>query len=189
MCSRRSMGCVYYGWQMVFVDIINNKTESYIDIVDWTWYIHVMTDTWHLIIYLTWHILYCVLFTLLFIYFIHTIFYSSIYYHHMLTVICTCTFHFILHIHWEFWLPKFAHPSLYMLFTDQVFGEDHTSPEPVLFARFSSFGIFSCFSLLLLLPWFCALDSVLVSFFYSSVIMRGYLYALLHWYWYIILII
>jgi len=26
--------------------LIDKKTESYIDIVDWTWYIHVMIDTW-----------------------------------------------------------------------------------------------------------------------------------------------
>ena len=25
MCSRRSMGRVYYGWQLVFADIINNN--------------------------------------------------------------------------------------------------------------------------------------------------------------------
>jgi len=32
MCTRRSMGCVYGMWQSMFADIINNKTESYIDI-------------------------------------------------------------------------------------------------------------------------------------------------------------
>jgi len=51
----------------------------------------------HMIEYLTWHILYCVLSTLLFIYFIHAISYSRIYiffiYSH---VMCTCTFQFIL---------------------------------------------------------------------------------------------
>ena len=42
------------------------------------------------------HTLLCALSILLFIYFIHVISYSSIYYHHMLTVICMCTFPFIL---------------------------------------------------------------------------------------------
>jgi len=51
----------------------------------------------HLIEYLTGHILYCVLSTLLFIYFIHAISYSSIYIFFICShVICTCTFQFIL---------------------------------------------------------------------------------------------
>jgi len=30
--SRRSIECVYYMWQLVFADKINNKIESYINI-------------------------------------------------------------------------------------------------------------------------------------------------------------
>ena len=40
------MGSVYYGWQLVFAYIIDDKTETYIDIVDWTGYIHVIIDIW-----------------------------------------------------------------------------------------------------------------------------------------------
>ena len=98
MCNRRSMGCVYYRCQLVFADIINNKTESYIDIVDWTWYIHVMIDTWHLIVYLTWHILYCVLSTLLFIYFMYVTSHPVYFYSSIVVIcthcLCTCTFPF-----------------------------------------------------------------------------------------------
>jgi len=108
MC-RRSMGCVHYRWQLMFADTINNKTESYIDIIDWTWYIHVIIDSWHLIEYLTWHILYCLLSTLPLIYFIHVTSYP-VYFYSSIVVICThcfCTYTFPFYFtHWvNFWRP------------------------------------------------------------------------------------
>jgi len=61
---------------------------------------HVMIDTWHLIVYLTWHILYCVLSTLLFIYFMHVTSYLVYFYSSIVVIcthcFCTCTFPFIL---------------------------------------------------------------------------------------------
>ena len=45
MCNRRSMGYVYYTWQLVFADIINNeKLNSYIDIINWTWHLPACYD-------------------------------------------------------------------------------------------------------------------------------------------------
>ena len=35
MCGRRSMGCVYYMWQLVFADIINN--DKLLTYCDWPW--------------------------------------------------------------------------------------------------------------------------------------------------------
>jgi len=57
-----------------------------------------MIDTWHLIVYLAWHILYGVISTLLYIYFMHVISYS-VYFYASIIVICThcfftCTFPF-----------------------------------------------------------------------------------------------
>jgi len=65
-------------------------------LTDSTYMIYRFCDR-HLIEYLTGHILYCVLSTLLFIYFIHVISYSLIYIFFICShVICTCTFQFIL---------------------------------------------------------------------------------------------
>jgi len=51
----------------------------------------------YLIVFLTWHILFCVLSPLLFTYFIHVISYSHIYIFFICShVICTCIFQFIL---------------------------------------------------------------------------------------------
>ena len=56
-----------------------------------------MMDTWYLNVYLTWHILLCVLSTLLFIYFIHAFSYFSVYVFFICShVICTCYFQCIL---------------------------------------------------------------------------------------------
>ena len=48
------------------------------------------------------------------------------------------------------------------------------------------FRYLSCYSLFLLFPWFCTLDSVFASFLYSSGIMCGHLYVVLQWYWFIV---
>jgi len=160
MCVRHSMGCVYYMWQLVFVDIINDKTEFYIDIINWTWYIHVMIDIWpyswpkiwyyNRLISLffklrilchcnTWDILidvvsYNLLITVLFMLFSYPVYLhdSIIVYSH---VICMCTFLSFYTLIGSFWLPGFAHPGIWLLhFVNQVFEEEHTHfEEPEFF--------------------------------------------------------
>ena len=122
MCSRHSTRCVYCMWQSAFADIINKKAESYFDIIDWTWYIHVMIDTWlyswpdvlyynrlislflklHIVCHCnTWDMLiddvsYYLLITVLFMLFSY-----SVHLHDSIIVwshdICTCTFPFFTH--------------------------------------------------------------------------------------------
>jgi len=39
--------------------------------------------------------------------------------------ICMCTIPTFLHTHWEFWLSRFTHPDIWLLyFIDQVFGKE-----------------------------------------------------------------
>ena len=122
----------------------------------------------HLIEYLTRHILYYVLSTLLFIYFIHAISYFSIYIFFICShVISTCTFQFILTHSLEAWLTGFAYPDLWLNITDQVLGEDHRHLEEPEFSltRSSILDIFYLF-FILLLSWLYALDLCL---FYSFI--------------------
>jgi len=88
-----------------------------------------------------------------------------------------------LHTHWEFWLFEFAHSSLCMLpYGSGTWRGSHALRRAGVPLLDCPFSVFSFFSLFLLLPWFCALNSVLVRLLYSSVIMCGHLYVVLHWY-------
>ena len=85
------MGCVYYRWQLVFADIINNKLKSHIEIVDWTWY---TDDCKHLIIptnwLYTWHpIGHLILYWLALLFSIHISYVTSVLFHHMCFLVCS----------------------------------------------------------------------------------------------------
>ena len=189
MCSKRSMGCVYCMWQLVFADIINNKTEFYIDIINWTWYIHVMIDAWlyslpniwsynrlislffklHIVYHCnTWDILidvvsYNLLITILFMLFPYLIYLhdSIIICSH---VICTCTFP-LFYTHWEFWLPEFTHPGIWVFL---LLSRHSKSTESLLLDRSNSLVQFLSsflFCWLPLIPYY--LNSILFYIIYS----------------------
>jgi len=116
MCGRRSIGCVYCTWQLVFADIINNDKlllGIVIDCIHLIVLMYVMIDTWlYTWPYLdTWFYYWLPLLRpFMFCMFLS---YSSIYFHHMLT-------HY-MHVHLPFyytltWLlsddPRFAHPDI-----------------------------------------------------------------------------
>ena len=135
---------------------------------DWTLTL-VLTDSTRLIEYLTGHILYYVLSTLLFIYFIHVISYSSIYIFVICSyVICIFTFQFILIHSLKFWLPGFVYPDPWLFIVDQVFREDHMHLEKLEFLSswLSVFLLFcSCYFRILSIS-----HPVTISFLYSSAI-------------------
>jgi len=149
-----------------------------------------MIDTWHLIGYLTWHILYCVLSILLFIYFMHVTsypvyFYSSIIvYVHTIFAIAPSLFN--LHTHWiAFWRPwicTFRYWIFYCI--DQVFDEIGHVVDSWSFPL----------SILVFLPSFipvvsfdsCISDLASIVFLISCIIMGGHLYVVLQWSWFII---
>jgi len=122
-----------------------------------------------LIKHLTGHILYCVLSTLLFIYFIYAFLFRYIYIFFICShVICTWTFLFIL-IHslgvLTPWICISSFVAIY--YWSGFFGEDHMHLEESEFSlTWSSFlGIF-CFFFILSLSCFYALDSYLFHFLF-----------------------
>jgi len=103
---------VYCIWQLMFADVINNNELS-IMYCDWLCLLYTCMLCWtpdgtydlivHLTIVLTdfiiVHLYLACYFSLIPVYIFIV----------CLHVICTCFFPFILHTHWEFWLPGFAH--------------------------------------------------------------------------------
>jgi len=65
-------------------------------------------------------LLYYLLSTILFILFSYSVYFHGVlWYAHM---IYSCAPFLFLHTHWEFWLPKFTHPGIWVIaFTEQVF--------------------------------------------------------------------
>ena len=137
MCGRRSMGYVYYMWQLVFTDIINNKlfiiycklTCDHL----WYWfhdrhyYVHAMIDTW---LYsrpdctygsgIDCHfcsLMLCRPFLICYIF----LWYS----HHMLTCYMPLHLLLILHTHWEFltpwiWTPRSMYVILLIVYLERI---------------------------------------------------------------------
>jgi len=91
------MECVYYLWQLVFAEIINNDELLLCTII--TWHIHACYDR-HLIIFMTWCTLYYDTNWLVYCSFIFGICYFNLILDISFIVcsyiICTCTFSFIL---------------------------------------------------------------------------------------------
>jgi len=119
-CSRRSMGCVYWMWQLVFADIVNNNKLSILYCVivftytgiD-TWYMHAMVDTWLNPLF------YYRLSSLLFIYFLHVITF-------IMNLLVYIILHYITFPHFThslgvFWLLWICICRSDYLFDDQVF--------------------------------------------------------------------
>ena len=133
----------------------------------WHWYIRVMIDTWHLIIYMIWHILYCVLSTLLFIYFMHVTYYPVYFYSSTVVIcihcFCTAPSLFILHTHWvAFWRPYICTSRLDVLFYCSGIWWDHICCEELEFSSINS-GILTFFYYVISLI-FDIFDSFLILF-------------------------
>jgi len=153
-------------------------------VTDFTCLIYIDCDR-NLIGYLIGDILYCVLSTLLIIYFI---FYSSIYIFYICSdVICTCTFQFILTHSLGVLTPWICISRSVTIYYWSVIGRGSQTSGGAQSSLCSilQFQYLSFYSLFLLFPWLCALDSVFASFFYSSGIMCGHWYVVLQWDWFI----
>ena len=157
MCSRRSMGCVYCIWQLVFADIINNN-KLFIIYCDWLysldtcilcwtpdWKLDSGTDGLHLINRLWRHltpdwtsdsVIVCTytIHLCLVCYFDIILYISFIVCSH---VICTCTFPFIL-THslgvLTLWIYTFRYLMLYSIV--QVFDENEHVARNLEFSLF-----------------------------------------------------
>jgi len=174
-CDRRSIGCVYYKWQLVFIDIINNNKLS------------ILYCNWRVILIVKWYYRHLILvltaFIIVHLYFACYFSLISVYIFIVcLHVICTALSSYT---HWEFlalWICTFR--FMYVILLTRCFEEVHTHEEvPGVFLLDHPFLVYYWFSLFLLFSWFFVLDSIFFLFFYSSVIMNDHLYVLLQWYW------